>query len=207
MSPCGSNRPFVVQAGSAQHKKNLLELSPLSAAPESIRSMFIPALAAENCKFRRPTFAKRLRHASHSDCNRNPVFAELAEGCLFTSPRILFFSHFAQNRFHVGTHQPPLKKNVHFNSTTGEAILETPAHTMEFHSPCVNRTLGTSLPRFRRESVSKKKSPSHFLFLAFFPSRCPPERRTRLTLAPIWFPHCPAWMWTISLMVKGFFVS
>ena len=21
-------------------------------------------------------------------------------------------------------------------------------------------------------------------------------------LAPIWFPHCPAWMWTISLMVK-----
>ena len=22
-----------------------------------------------------------------------------------------------------------------------------------------------------------------------------------LTLAPIWFPHWPAWMWTISLMV------
>lgn len=22
------------------------------------------------------------------------------------------------------------------------------------------------------------------------------------TFAPIWFPHCPAWMWTISLMVR-----
>lgn len=22
------------------------------------------------------------------------------------------------------------------------------------------------------------------------------------TFAPIWFPHCPAWMWTISLMVS-----
>lgn len=25
-----------------------------------------------------------------------------------------------------------------------------------------------------------------------------------LTLAPIWLPHWPAWMWTISLMVAGF---
>jgi hypothetical protein len=26
-----------------------------------------------------------------------------------------------------------------------------------------------------------------------------------LTLAPIWFPHCPAWMCTISLMLVVFF--
>lgn len=27
------------------------------------------------------------------------------------------------------------------------------------------------------------------------------HQENRLTLAPIWFPHWPAWMWTISLMV------
>ena len=28
-------------------------------------------------------------------------------------------------------------------------------------------------------------------------------RKKKLTLAPIWLPHWPAWMWTISLIVVG----